>query len=214
MKIKIVLLLAFLFLFAGFSMSVIQKADIISSIDTSGQSFAVSLRSPTADIVNLSATDTENLLGSALIFALFAGILFIKKHERYLVIFASTSIFGIGLAALIKNLVGRIRPAGYLIKETGFSYPSEHALMATIFLLSALFLVSPLIQNKSLKAGFILISCILFPLVAFSRIYLFVHYPSDVLGGILLGVAVYLFSDIVITAFSLHEGEKSGIHSR
>ena len=87
----------------------------------------------------------------------------------------------------IKNIVGRIRPCHIdpsvplLIPIPGeFSFPSGHTMHAFTAATSIL------LQHK--KGGIAAIA--LATLVAFSRMYLFVHYPTDILGGLLIGVAV------------------------
>ena len=89
---------------------------------------------------------------------------------------------------LLKNIVARTRPfdiittVGLLIKPpTDFSFPSGHT--------SAAFAAATaLLLCKNKLPG--IPALVLAVLIAFSRLYLYVHFPSDVLGGIVLGVAV------------------------
>lgn len=88
---------------------------------------------------------------------------------------------------ILKPLVGRIRPftinaAITLLIEapTDFSFPSGHT-FASFACSVALFL-----ENKKLGIPALLLAV----LIAFSRLYLYVHYPTDVLGGLLLGICV------------------------
>ena len=112
--------------------------------------------------------------------------------------------FSMGLALLIgflvgnlllKNVVGRIRPydvnQGFelLVKPlSDFSFPSGHTL-ASFEGAVALF-----IRNKKLGIA----ALILATLIAFSRLYLYVHYPTDVLASIILGTAIAILSSVVI----------------
>ncbi len=91
---------------------------------------------------------------------------------------------------LLKNIIGRGRPftvdtsVKLLIKEPSeFSFPSGHTLNS--------FTAATVIFLHYRKAG---IAALAFAgLIAFSRMYLFVHYPTDILGGIILGVADAIF---------------------
>lgn len=86
---------------------------------------------------------------------------------------------------ILKNLFARTRPYDVntmvqllVPKLHDFSFPSGHT-SASFTTVSALFLA----KNKAWKPALVL-AC----LIAVSRLYLYVHYPTDVLGGILLGI--------------------------
>jgi len=96
---------------------------------------------------------------------------------------------------LLKNIIARSRPCwidssvALLIKNpTDYSFPSGHTLASfasamTIFL-----------YHK--KEG--IIALIWASLIGFSRLYLFVHYPTDVLGSILLGIAISIIVTLMV----------------
>ncbi len=97
-------------------------------------------------------------------------------------------------AVLFKYTVRRPRPAGFMIvEEIGFSFPSAHALLSITFYGLLIYFAIKCIKNKPLK---IIISILLGLLIVFqglSRIYLGVHYVSDIFAGYLLGGAVVAF---------------------
>lgn len=109
-----------------------------------------------------------------------------------------------GLAFLVKELVGRQRPTIFppLAHESGPSFPSGHTITALAFYgMCAWLLVQgawrlPNPQRMLARMAIILAAVALMVLVGISRIYLGVHYPSDVLGSGLLGLA-WLISLIV-----------------
>lgn len=97
---------------------------------------------------------------------------------------------------VLKNIFHRIRPSAaipsaqlLIAKPMSYSFPSGHA--ASSF--AAAGVLSRYLKNYSL--GTFAIAC----LIAFSRIYLFVHYPTDVLAGIVLGL---LCSRIIVSIFN------------
>jgi len=95
------------------------------------------------------------------------------------------------LTILTKNLIERTRPDNveHLVHVTGFSYPSGHSLVAASLYLTIAILTAhhlPTLQGRVLLV-FIALAVIF--LVGMSRMYLGVHYPSDVASGVCLGVA-------------------------
>lgn len=87
---------------------------------------------------------------------------------------------------LIKNVVGRVRPYDVMENMTllvdklsDYSFPSGHTMAAFEFFTVMCFM--PIKKKYKVLAG-----CLAFA-IAFSRLYLYVHYPSDVIGGILFG---------------------------
>ncbi|RLG10216.1 hypothetical protein DRN73_08395 [Candidatus Pacearchaeota archaeon] len=103
-------------------------------------------------------------------------------------IFTFFIIGGFALKAFVKDLIQRPRPISSLIPVSGYSFPSGHALISIIFFTSLIYFFKDNIKNKNLRYTFITINILLFLLIGFSRIYLNVHWFSDVLGGFLLGL--------------------------
>lgn len=89
-----------------------------------------------------------------------------------------------------KNLFQRERPAIHrLIEETGYSFPSGHA-MTSICLYGALaYVIWGLTRSESARLLSAIVAALLILTIGCSRIYLGVHYPSDILGGYLLGAS-------------------------
>ncbi len=111
-------------------------------------------------------------------------------------------LFGLFIGnMLLKNLVARVRPYDVELgvtllidKLSSFSFPSGHTLSS--------FAAATALVCRHRKWG--IAALVLAGLIAFSRLYLFVHYPTDVLGGALLGVACAFLAakliDLVYTA--------------
>ncbi|WQS94308.1 phosphatase PAP2 family protein [Helicobacter pylori] len=124
----------------------------------------------------------------ALLISLWFG--FQKRIALALWFFLSILLGEITLK-LLKHLVARPRPAtnGELAFAHHFSFPSGHALASALFYGSlALLLCYSNANNRTKTIGAIILLFWIF-LMAYDRVYLGVHYPSDVLGGFLLGVA-------------------------
>jgi len=91
----------------------------------------------------------------------------------------------------IKDLVDRPRPGGGLIDTSGSSFPSAHAAYSTFYLWLAVTIVMRLRPGMARGAGVVVAGVVLTALVGLSRVYLGVHYLSDVSGGWALGVAAF-----------------------
>ena len=96
---------------------------------------------------------------------------------------------------LTKNIVLRTRPDHLrLIEETGYSFPSGHAMGSITFYGFIIFLLSKSKINKYLKIFLSIIIGLTIFLIGISRIYVGVHYPSDIIGGFLLGYIILISS--------------------
>ncbi len=93
---------------------------------------------------------------------------------------------GVLVSTVLKHVVGRHRPPFALIRTTGASFPSGHAMAATVTY-GALVLVLAGSSRPRTRAVMVTCAGAVVAAVAFTRLALGVHYPTDVLGGMLLG---------------------------
>ena len=115
------------------------------------------------------------------------------------------SVVNVGFVAVfcwvVKHIVQRPRPEGIaLIEETGYSFPSAHTMGSVVFYGFIIFLIWKYLKNKPLKISFTVLLSIFAILIGYTRVYLGVHYASDVLAAILAGVA-YLAVAIILFVF-------------
>lgn len=196
------------FLFLGFFLkltSELLEHKNFASIDVPILQFIEhNIRTP---LLNGVAVDIT-ALGSASLISIFTIIglvsLTIKKDKQG-ALFLACNVIGATLwMAVLKNLIGRQRPniIPRLIEVSDQSYPSGHSLVSTATYLAIAFLVCRHLRSKRLIsvvlgfAGFIIL------LIAFSRLYLGVHYPSDVISGMLFGLSWVLW---VSAIFKTHQ---------
>ena len=111
----------------------------------------------------------------------------IKEKIKTTALFAAGSTFSYLLAiAFFNNIWHRLRPfealqgVTQLVVESGFSFPSKHAMLV--------FLLSTYVYRFNKRLG--VVFYILSSLVAVSRVVTGVHYPSDVLAGIVIGIII------------------------
>ena len=122
---------------------------------------------------------------------------FIKnKMVSFLILI--NNILNIGINTIIKFFIKRPRPAYKLIKQGGYSFPSGHAMISIAMYGFLIFLINKYIKNKLVKSILIFINILIILLVGISRIYLGVHYTSDVLSGYLISL-IYLINFIRYT---------------
>ncbi len=124
-------------------------------------------------------------------------LIIIKEKKIGIAVFCNLVLISLTNVAL-KHIVQRPRPEGYrLIKESGYSFPSGHSMVSTAFYGLIIYFIYKYVKNKKLKYILCTMLSLLIVLIAFSRVYLGVHYASDVIAGFLLTIA-YLICFIVI----------------
>lgn len=122
-------------------------------------------------------------------------ILFLFKKRKEGIAVALNLLLSTFTYVVLKSIIQRPRPPEVerLISETGFSFPSGHTTNNIAFYGFAIYLIWNQVKNKKLRNILCIMLGILPILIGFSRIYLRVHYPSDVLAGIVLGTACVVF---------------------
>lgn len=110
-------------------------------------------------------------------------------RNRYGITLISSAFTSFVSNSIIKNIFRRIRPEHIrLIKQGGFSFPSGHAMISICVYGFLLYLVVKKIENKYFKYLLSLVLIILILSIGISRIYVGVHYPTDVFAGYFLGI--------------------------
>lgn len=138
------------------------------------------------DITSLGGTAVLVLLTSlVIVFLLLAG----KWQLALFVLIAVGG--GQAVSTLLKLGIDRPRPdlVPHLMRETSLSFPSGHAMMSAVTYLTLGSLLARIAPERRLKVFFLFTAVLLTFVVGVSRIYLGVHWPSDVLAGWCAGFA-------------------------
>ncbi len=139
-------------------------------------------------------------LGSTIFLILISLILLIAIKNKLIgfFIFLNLAISGV-LNQTLKYIIQRPRPIGYrLIEVSGYSFPSGHSMVSAAFYGFLIYLIYKKIKNKYLKYSLIIILLLLITCIGLSRIYLGVHYASDVLAGFLFSICyLIIFTSII-----------------
>jgi undecaprenyl-diphosphatase len=138
--------------------------------------------------------DLTSLGGGPVLILLIASVLgFLLLRKEYLiallVLFATLG--GTALGQLLKNIFGRERPTivTHLMDVGQLSFPSGHSLMSAVVYLSLAALLSRIQKRRIIRIYIFSIALLLTFIVGLTRIYLGVHYPTDVIGGWSVGLA-------------------------
>ena len=113
--------------------------------------------------------------------------LLINKRSWFSIRVASVAISSLALMFLLKYLFHRKRPLYPLKTAKGLSFPSGHAIMSVTFYGLLIYIIAQTIKDKPLKWSLIISLCIFIQMIGFSRVYLRVHYASDVAVGYITG---------------------------
>ena len=182
-SVAVSLLLAFGF--AKIATEVLDKD--IQVVDIFLSQIIYSLRTPflTKIMIFITNFGAGYTIVALLLFVLF---LIFRHHQKEAIIFIILMIMGIGINLGLKSNISRPRPAiAPLISENTYSFPSAHAMNSFVFYFALCFYIYHFTGNKKISFIFVLVAILLVLMIGFSRVYLGVHYPSDVLAGYLIG---------------------------
>jgi undecaprenyl-diphosphatase len=133
-------------------------------------------------------------------------VYFAYKHRWYYELLLPLALIGGTISTiLIKYLVEQERPVFSLIRVYDFSFPSGHATLSTIFFLLMIYFFYKKIERRWLRILYVSVNIFALVLVSFSRIYLDVHWLSDVVAGFALGVFWVSLAMILLEVFKVME---------
>jgi membrane-associated phospholipid phosphatase len=174
----------------------------LTSIDTRVVNLMPTIRTPLQTSFFRFMTFTANSEAVLILVLLTGAILWRKRQPVMAGLLIAIVAVEETVGYVLKHLVERIRPEQYLslYKEDGFSFPSGHVLRATVLFGVISYLLYRSFKSSILRLGIIVGYIISVSLVALSRVYLGVHYPSDTLASILIGASLLT---LIITAIEI-----------
>lgn len=180
-------------------------SDALARYDSRITDFFISYRSPPLTKFMQFITNVGDFYGylfMATLSTIFFYILF--KNWRYVFeILFVIIVAGLSNVAL-KQVINRARPdAEHLVSVASLSYPSGHAMSAISFYGFLIYIIYNLKLNRWFKTGLIIIFSLLILGIGISRIYLGVHYPSDVAGGFIAGFIWVVFCVVLFHVIDL-----------
>ncbi len=157
------------------------------------------LQSPQSPWLTKAAVMASHLADTSIALSMVgvAVFLLLVWRRRDVAVMMLLSLVPIGAGNLLKLVVGRARPEYLLldVAPTSLSFPSGHALFAVIFGGLLVWLAEESILSPLIRRSVQVVLALLILAVGWSRVYLGLHWPSDVLGGYMYGLlAVWLLT--------------------
>ncbi len=170
--------------------------DPLVAVDQTVYHFLQSLRNPPADRVLVLITELGDGFVNIFVAGAVALVLLLSRRFRTLVYWLAVVAGGAMLVGALKYALHLPRPEAFYNGASAFGFPSGHTAMnITLYGFLAILLAREL-RNR-VRAGLFAAVVTISSAVAFSRVYLGVHWLSDVLGGWLLGVSWISLAGIV-----------------
>jgi undecaprenyl-diphosphatase len=152
--------------------------------------------------------DTITIIIASLILSTF---LWFKNYKKESLFFSLTILFNALIVFIIKEIIQRPRPLNAVILENSFSFPSGHAATSLVFFGLLIYLIR---KNKSwiFREISIWISVFMVILIGFTRIYLRVHWLTDVFGGFVIGLFALMISIALKDIFKLNKKQHENFY--
>lgn len=182
---RLIIMLLFSILFIGILDNVLDED--IYNFDIAGYEFVTTKMS---DTVTWFAKIITKMASPVILGLIAFSIFFAVKNKKIKYSVIVNLIVAALLNFIIKNIIQRPRPMGHrLIDETGYSFPSGHSMVSMAFYGYLIYIINKNVESKIIKVVSTIILLILIILIGLSRVYLGVHYTSDVCGGFCIAVS-------------------------
>ena len=160
----------------------------IMATDTKG--YTIISKYLISDFTTPIAKTITNFGGAYWIIGVSICLLFFIKNKKIGISVCLNLILVTLLNYILKQILQRPRPIEYrIIDESGYSLPSGHSMVSMAFYGYLIYLIYKYINNKYLKWSIITLLSLLIISIGISRIYLGVHYTSDVIAGFLVAIS-------------------------
>ena len=199
--------------FAG--MAHLVSKGMTQSFDESVLSSLAAMRTPLLDAAMLEIT----MLGTGSVILLTIGtvslFLWLTNHKWSMSLLLISVISGQIVNQALKQIFARPRPSivDWGVEVSTLSFPSGHAMTSTIAFSCIAYLVGRLSPTAAMRNSVYGIAALIILAIAFSRMYLGVHYPSDVIAGIVAGLGWLAFVAATLTAVGFFAKRRPETHT-
>ena len=178
-------------LLAFFVLVTAVKVNVLEPFDEAAETWVQQQITPVHTALMLLLTELGSTAVMVVLTASVAAVLVLRRSDYWLARLGLTVPGCMLLNEVLKYLFHRSRPflAHPLVKLETYSFPSGHAVSATVFYGFLAILLCSSVPSKVGRVVIRLGAMALILAVGFSRVYLGVHYPTDVLGGMIEGAA-------------------------
>ncbi len=179
-----------IYVFTSIGQALAKGSQIIGSFDMRTERIIDRLHSPLFDKVMLIIGNIGEVQLIVLV-GLLCLLLHFEKRTRESISLTLSLLTGYILVFFTKIIFLRPRPPAGMITLSDSSFPSGHATLSTLFFLIIIHTFTPKIPSGLRRFIFVTCNILLIITVCFSRVYLDVHYATDVIAGIALGAWVF-----------------------
>ena len=159
-----------------------------------------------SDFATPIAKFITNFGGAIFLITLTIVLLVLIKNKKIGISIFSNLVIVTILNQLLKAILQRPRPTEYrIVEETGYSFPSGHSMISMAFYGYIIYLIYKYVKNKYIKWFSIVLLSILICSIGISRIYLGVHYTSDVLGGFSISISYLVIYISAVNKFFIEK---------
>lgn len=187
------------------------KTEVLATYDTTITDYIISNRSPSLTSYFKFMTNVGDFYGYLIVLGVFLVLsLLVFKRWKYVV--QATLVLALATISnmMLKRFIDRARPGiEHLVSVETLSYPSGHAMSAMAFYGFLIFLIAKFNIPKVVKFLLIVILFILILSIGISRIYLGVHFPSDIAGGFIAGFIWVVFCVLIFDLIELFRRDRT-----
>lgn len=171
----------------------------LKAYDQNVTEFVTSFRRPALTNYFIAVTEIGDLYGYIVVLAITILVsLLVFKRWKYVVQISLVLILSAVSNLVLKRFIDRARPdIDHMVIVKTLSYPSGHAMSAIAFYGFVMYLFYKYIKNIYVKILAMFLTAVLILSIGISRIYLGVHFPSDILGGYIAGFIWVVFCILV-----------------
>ena len=172
---------------------------MLANVDDKITEYVISFRTPALTDFFIFMTNVGDIYGYLIVLSIYFLVSWIFfKRWKYVLQTTLVLLLAAGSNVMLKRFIDRARPGiEHLVSVETLSYPSGHAMSAMAFYGFLIFLCTKFRISKFLKTGIIILLAFIILSIGISRIYLGVHFPSDIAGGYIAGL-IWVFFCILI----------------
>ena len=164
---------------------------IINDIDNKIYSLLLKMQNINLNVIMIYISYLASAVVLIVLSISFILLLKNKKYPRYIALNLCLSYI---TNVILKNIIRRQRPPRLqIVSEKSFSFPSGHSMVSFAYYGFLIYLIYKNIKNKKIKYPLIIFLALLTLFIGISRVYLGVHYVTDVLGGFIFGFIYLIF---------------------
>lgn len=181
------------------------QGETIDAFDNKVTDYVTSFRTPELNHFFQFVTDLGDVYAYLIATTAAALFFFFKlKNKRFILQLLGVLILSALANMALKRAFDRARPTiEHLVVVKTLSYPSGHAMSAMAFYGFLIYLVFKIKMNKWLRVFLVVLFAALIFFIGLSRVYLGVHFPSDVLGGFIAGLIWVAFCVVLFNIIDL-----------